>query len=118
MARTLVSRKTGGGSVTPTTFLGTCSSDLVTGNAVLMINDTWQKADCTDFDKVPSTGVIVEKIGNTGCRVATFGVIKVPFSVETGKKYYLGAAGNIIDYEPDPSEENFIFSQQILQPKQ
>lgn len=112
MSRTLVSRKSTS-LITPTTLLGACSQDIEVGNVVIMVNDIWIKADCSDFDRVPASGMVVEKTGSTGCRVANFGKVKVPFLINPGKNYYLGNDGSIIETEPSPLENNFVYSQQI-----
>ncbi len=112
MARTLVSRRSTT-SVTPTTFTGTCSQDISVGDVVIMINDVWQRADCNIYEKVPASGLVVEKVAATGCRVACFGTVKVPFSVIPGKNYYLSSNGKIEPHEPFPLESQIVFSQQI-----
>lgn len=112
MARTVVSKRRGT-TATPTTFVGPSSPNISVGDVVTMIGEVWEKADCTEFQKVPAHGIVVEKTGENGCRVATFGTVKVPFLLTPGSKYYLSTNGQVSVTEPNPDENEFIFSQEI-----
>lgn len=93
-----------------------CSSAEAVGDFVCISGpqvsnrDQVQKADPSDYDKLPAVGVIISKSSPTTCLVQWMGETPAIFSgLSAGEPYFLGADSKLAEVPPPPvSQDMFV----------
>lgn len=80
-------------------FIYDCDKDLISGEAIYVLNGNVYRADAKDIDKI-TTGFVKTKVSNNRCTIQRYGVALID-GLQPGEKYFLSISnpGKIVIHE-------------------